>query len=307
MMEKINKIENQDSMVTEITNNTKIELDSIIYFSELLNKIDFKSNKIKESVELGEIMNHSQKAFDIANYFLLWKKDEIKKNNGNISDKEVQILDLIHTLKNNFAAFIGFCDLLKEDDLSEEEFKEFSKVIFNEAKKAEVGLENFINGQLKNNELKISEIDLGSCIGSFIGVLKKEAEQKNIDIDNQIKDNVKIMTDSVKLESVLSNLISNAIKFTNQDGSIKIKSENEGNQIKIYIEDNGVGISKEHQANFFDNIGQTTLGTSGEEGTGVGIYTINKLVQEMGGTISVKSEGEGKGTQFIVTLPVTEK
>jgi len=307
MMEKINKIENQDSMITKIISNTKIELDYIVYFSELLNNIDFKSNKIKESVELSEIMKHNQKAFAEADHFLLRKKDEIKKNKSDVSEKEIQDLDLIHTLKNNFAAFIGFCDLLKEDDLSEEEFNEFSKIIFNEAKKAQISLKNYSSGQLENNGAKMLEIDLGLHMKGFIEILKKEAEQKNIDIDNQTKDNVKVTADPVKLESVLSNLISNAIKFTNQGGNIKIKSEQEGNWVKIYIEDNGVGVSKEKQSNFFDNIGQTTLGTEGEKGTGIGIYTINKLVQEMGGTISVKSEGKSTGTQFMVTLPFLEK
>lgn len=304
---KENKIENQDSMVAEIVNNTKIELDSIIHFSDLLSSADFKSSKIKESVELTEIIKHSQKAFEAADYFLLWKRDEIKKNEIEISDKDVQILDLIHTLKNNFGAFIGFCDILKEDGLSEEEFKEFSTIIFTEAKKSEVILKNFTDGQLDGNKINISEIDLGLNVKGFIEVLKKEAEQKNININNQIKDNVKIISDPIKLESVLNNLISNAIKFTNQDGNIKIKSEQEGSLLKIYIVDDGVGVPKERQANFFDSIGQTTLGTEGEKGTGIGIYTINKLVQEMGGTISVESEGEGKGSTFIVSLPALEK
>ncbi len=172
------KIENQDSIVSEIINNTKIELDLIIHYSLLLSNIDFKSVIIKDSVELNEIMTHSQKAFAAADYFLLWKKDEIKKNKEDLSNEEVQVLDLIHTLKNNFGGFIGFCDLLKENDLSEEEFKEFSTIIFSEAKKSEVILKNFNDGQIDVNDIKISEIDLDLHVKKFIEVLKKEADQK---------------------------------------------------------------------------------------------------------------------------------
>lgn len=298
-----NRIENQDDISSKIMEETKNELGYIVHFSELLNKIDFNEKKMEDCIELDEIINHSQKAFDVGNNFLVQKREEVKENKGKVSDKDVQILDSIHTMKNNFGAFIGFCDLIKQGDLTENEFKSFSQTILDEAKKAQTVLENFNIEQQGNSGIKISEIDLHSYLGRFIAVLKKEAEQKNIEIDNQIKDIVKVMADSVKLESVLNNLISNAIKFTTPGGNIKIKSEQEGNLVKIYIEDNGVGIPKEKQANFFDSIGETTIGTGGERGTGIGIYTIGKLVKEMGGTISVESEGEGKGSRFIVTLP----
>jgi signal transduction histidine kinase len=157
----------------------------------------------------------------------------------------------------------------------------------------------------KLNKIEKSEINLSDHLGTYIELLIKNAEGKKIKIDNQISKDIKVKAGNNELKIILHNLISNAIKFTN-NGIISLRSEKDGDFVKIYVADNGVGISKEKLAKFSsENFVESTEGTNNETGTGTGIRAVYKSVEEMGGSISVESE-EGKGTTFIVTLPAGE-
>lgn len=306
MENNFERIENKDSTIAVIINKTKDDIKSIYDISaSLKNTVSNERGTGDYNSKLDKFVDHSQKVFDVLTNFLNIKKGEMNMVKKEKTEKEIEILDSIHTLKNNFGGFPVICEFLKGDILPEEEFKETTNMIFKEVQKSQIILENLKQDKLE--EIKISEINLAENIKGFIGILKQEAKEKNININNQIIDETKVKADESKLESVLTNLIYNAIKFTNSGGNVSIRSEQVGNFVKIYIEDNGVGVPKEKQANFFNNFGETTLGTSGEKGTGIGVYTIDKLLKEMNGTINVESEGEGKGTTFIVTLPKGEK
>ena len=105
------------------------------------------------------------------------------------------------------------------------------------------------------------------------------------------------------LHSVMQNLISNAIKFTDKDGLIKISTDRVGNQfIQVTVADNGVGMTSNQIKDLFGLTVKSTRGTKQEEGTGLGLMICREMLEQQGGTISVKSEF-GKGTDIIFTLP----
>jgi signal transduction histidine kinase len=106
------------------------------------------------------------------------------------------------------------------------------------------------------------------------------------------------------LKTVLRNLVSNAIKFTNNDGAININAEENSGDVKISVSDNGIGINPDNMTKLFDiSKIQTTTGTAKEKGTGLGLVLCKEFVEKHGGKIWVESE-YGKGSEFKFTMPV---
>jgi signal transduction histidine kinase len=141
------------------------------------------------------------------------------------------------------------------------------------------------------------------CINIF-EILSPNANAKNITINYSAPDEINIFADIDMLKTVLRNLVSNAIKFTNNGGLININAvENSGN-VTISVSDNGIGINPNNLAKLFDITEViTTKGTLKETGTGLGLLICKEFVEKHGGEIWVESE-VGKGSEFRFTLPV---
>jgi signal transduction histidine kinase len=104
------------------------------------------------------------------------------------------------------------------------------------------------------------------------------------------------------LKTILRNLISNAIKFSNENGKITISAIKKGRFIEVLVQDNGVGMEPEIVKNLFNlAVNNSRLGTSGEKGTGLGLILVKEFVEKHGGEIYVNSE-VGKGSVFSFTL-----
>jgi signal transduction histidine kinase len=218
---------------------------------------------------------------------------------------------LIHDLKNCINPILGFAELLKEgiekvNIGDREEIEEYVDIVIASTKDAF----NMINKSLElmksgsnKVEVEISNIELYPRFKSFMDLMEQEANKKGIVIENKIKEGIFVNTDPSMLHSILENLILNAIKFTNPSGHISVSCEQKDNLVKISVTDDGEGIPKDRQSKILNSLGDTTIGTNGEKGTGIGIYTCKKLADKIGGTLGVMSEGEGKGTTFTITLP----
>ncbi|MEJ5287062.1 MAG: PAS domain S-box protein [Bacteroidota bacterium] len=129
------------------------------------------------------------------------------------------------------------------------------------------------------------------------------AKQKNIVISNNVPPQSFSFVDRNMITTIVRNLVSNAIKFTNPGGEIRINLIDKGDNFELSVSDTGVGMSKEQMDKLF-KVGEnvSTLGTSGEKGSGFGLILCKEFVEKNGGTIRVESE-LGKGTTFYVTLP----
>jgi signal transduction histidine kinase len=140
-----------------------------------------------------------------------------------------------------------------------------------------------------------------------IEILTPNANAKNITINYSPSDEIRIFADIDMLKTVLRNLVSNSIKFTNSGGSININAKRNSENITISISDDGVGIAHDELKKLFD-ISEvlTTTGTAKETGTGLGLLLCKEFVEKHGGKIWVESE-VGKGSDFKFTLPVITK
>lgn len=160
--------------------------------------------------------------------------------------------------------------------------------------------------KIEETEVHIPDIlhDLRTIIQGNIS-----AKQLDLYIDTQDVMHEDIITDKLRLNQVLLNLISNAVKFTPVGGMINVRvsekpcSMNGYTTFEFSIKDNGIGMSKEFQEHVFDSFSrERTTTKTGISGTGLGMAITKNVIDMMGGTISLKSE-EGKGTEFIVTIP----
>ena len=287
----------------DVVLETEGDIKSIGEIFNYLKSINFDEKENTDyQKKLDEVAILSNKVVNIFQEFINW----IIKENGNQNEKSarkmIEIKNSFHILKGSFAQINGMCGEMKDFN-SKDDFDGYLEIIVETIEKSKIDLENLKEEEFE--EIKFEKINLTEHIRRIIGMPEKIAKAKNIKIHNNISGDIRVIADNYHLESIFINLISNAIKFTNIGGNITLSSHQEGNFVKIFIEDDGVGISKEKQKDLFNNPGNTTIGTKGEVGTGVGMYTVGEFMKEIGGSINVESE-EGKGTTFIITLPVAK-
>lgn len=226
-----------------------------------------------------------------------------------IATKDKLFSIVAHDLRSPFNGIIGFSELLIENsnDILLEDSEQYIKIINSSAKNTLILLDNLLNwaksqtGQLSFNPEKILFSEVAQEI---ITLSKSIAKSKNIALECSCTDNIEIYVDVNMLNTVLRNLISNAIKFTNVGGHIKVSAALKQDHVEITISDNGIGIPKEKCNELFSIASNTTtLGTADENGSGLGLVLCKEFIQKNNGDIWVESE-ENKGSNFIFTLPI---
>jgi Signal transduction histidine kinase len=232
-------------------------------------------------------------------------------------NKMVQELGSIETLKNDFVANVSheiktplaiiknYTGALDKENLSAEELAEYIDTI----SKATEKLSALVSNILKLNKLDNQEIDIGVeeydvCSQLCECALNFESlwEQKNIHFKVAVEDMAIVRADRDMLEIVWNNLLSNALKFTSNDGDISLFQTSNRNTITVVISDTGCGMNKETQKRIFDKFYQGETSHSGE-GNGLGLALAYRVVEKLGGTLTVASE-VNSGSSFTVTLPV---
>jgi signal transduction histidine kinase len=144
---------------------------------------------------------------------------------------------------------------------------------------------------------------LKTLVADNLELSSTNAKAKNLTLVSSISDTTTVFADKNMLDTVIRNLVSNAIKFTPVNGKVEILSEEKDGEVEITISDTGVGISPEDIEKLFRvDISHTTIGTGEEKGTGLGLILCKEFVEKNGGRIWVESE-VGKGSQFHIRLP----
>jgi len=224
-------------------------------------------------------------------------------------DKDRFITILGHDLKNSFNNIFGFSEILKEDirSLNADEIEDIVKDINISAKITNQLLDDILmwaRAQQGRIPFKPQNLRFAGVCKNAVEVLNPGAYAKTIAINYSLSEDIWVFADSDILKTVLRNLISNAIKFTNCGGKITISTEQNSDSVLISVSDNGIGIPPENLAKLFD-ISEiiTTKGTEGESGTGLGLLLCKDFVEKHGGKIWVESVS-GHGSDFKFTLPI---
>ena len=218
---------------------------------------------------------------------------------------------IAHDLKNPFNSIKGFTDLLIDNkkEYDEEKQLKFLRIIKDSTNKASVLLNNLLiwaNSQSGSLNYTPKRIELVKHVMDVVSLLEIQAIKKEIDIYNNVDHNLSVLADENMLNTILRNLISNAIKFTKHGGEIKILSEVNEDKVEITVKDNGVGMSEKIIEGLFSlEEKNTNVGTANEQGSGLGLILCKDFVEKHGGKIWVKST-EGVGTEFIFSLSLWE-
>jgi len=217
-----------------------------------------------------------------------------------------------HELKTPLISIKGFSDLilsLYEDQLD--------AVIVSKLKEIDVGcerLQNIINNLLKTSKLestdlkpKVQKEDLSFLIKFCVHELESLAERRKQSIKLDIHNEIYTYFEKEEIHDALSNLITNAIKYTPPMGNIEIKTELTKESVLISIKDNGIGFTEEQKSKIFQQFGKIERYGQGLDlgidGTGLGLYISKKIVESHGGKIWMESEGKDKGSTFYFSLP----
>lgn len=154
--------------------------------------------------------------------------------------------------------------------------------------------------------MNFETIELSDLISNVINEFKIVAERKNIKIIwNGMTTPVFVLADKIKLQQVFVNLIDNAIKYT-EKGFITVSLEKDLKTVKAKVSDTGPGISHDEIKEIFTKFLRGAAGKASKSGAGLGLYLAKNIVEAHKGNISVRSEGVGKGSEFIVELPTKQ-
>lgn len=218
---------------------------------------------------------------------------------------------IAHDVKNPFTGILGISEMLKYefDNLEQNQLREMLEHLYVSSKRCFKLLENLLqwaNSQLNNLVVSPARHNLLEHINSIVENFQLQAEQKKITIHSKIDSSLFYYADKNLIDTVLRNLLNNAIKFTPEKGSVEISAQNLGDKLEIKVKDTGIGIPNELKEKLF-KIGSkvTRLGTKKEDGTGLGLILSYEFLKKANGNIRVESE-VGKGTEFIIELPSSE-
>jgi signal transduction histidine kinase/Tfp pilus assembly protein PilF len=205
----------------------------------------------------------------------------------------------IGNISNGLRMYLGEEDL----DLTEEDKEEFLQALFHSSDNAYELLENLLywaKNQTSTLSANKQMVDACSIINSNIGLLSDLAKIKSIKLFTSENPNIEVFVDWNMINTVLRNLISNAIKFTNKGGNVEIKSEIGEHFVKISVIDDGIGMLPDQVDNIYD--GKTTDGTAAEKGTGLGLTLCRDFLIKNHGKMIVSSEVD-KGSTFAFIIP----
>ncbi|MFP4527944.1 MAG: ATP-binding protein [Candidatus Kapaibacterium sp.] len=264
-------------------------------------------NKLIEEMQVSkEILEQNANELVYLNHKLSESESQLQELNAS-KDKFFSII--AHDLKGPFQGLLGYSQMLSSDieNLTKEEIADFAKSLNESAEHLFKLLENLLHwsriqrGVIENNP---DHAELIQIVDINIALIYTRAQQKGIELINEVPEALYIYADINMVNTVLRNLLSNAVKFTSEGDKIGVRArELEYQTIEVEVFDTGIGMDKSAREKIFRiDSHHTTPGTNNEQGTGLGLILCKELVEKCRGHIRVDSE-PGKGASFRFTLP----
>jgi len=231
--------------------------------------------------------------------------ENINKMAAELSRNEVLKTDFIsnvsHEIKTPLAVISNYAALLQDESLSPEERGEYAEALLSATRR----LTDLTANILKLNKLEnqvITEkkvlLNVGDLLGEAVLGFEEAIDKKNISLSCDI-DDIASLADRTFLEIIFNNIISNAVKFTDENGNISVSLKEKNGEISFSVRDDGIGMDKATGERIFDKFYQGDT-SHAAEGNGLGLALVKKVVGVMGGEISVESEKK-KGSLFVVS------
>ncbi len=219
------------------------------------------------------------------------------------------ISDVSHEFQTPLTSIQGFANILKEEDLPKEQREKYLDIILFNSKRLSTLAKNMLQLTLLDREeitLEMTTFSLIDQINRVISLQESQASQKDIEIVfEKPKKDIFIVGDEQRLEQVWTNILSNAIKYTNQNGLITIMIKKTSKEVELTFEDTGIGMSKEVISHIFERFYREDKARS-VDGNGLGLAIVKSIVDLHHGQIDVLSTVD-VGTTFIVKLPIEKE
>ncbi|MDY0252842.1 MAG: ATP-binding protein [Tenuifilaceae bacterium] len=296
LTEKVNLLEaGKDVLVDQIQHLKKNLTNSQAEYNHL-----FKVNAMNQ-VELEKARKDLNEAKRIAE-----EADMLKSN---------FLANMSHEIRTPMNGILGFAQLLQDDDIDKEMQRRYLDIVYHNGAMLVNLIDDIMDiskieaGQLALNKTDVNIDDLIFDLYTFFNEAKFKQEKEHLTLrllNLNDDENSVFFTDEQRLRQVMSNLIGNAIKFTDK-GAVEFGyvNERDKNQIQFFVRDTGIGIPKEKVAIIFERFRQIEEGSTRKYGgTGIGLFISKHIVELLGGEIWVESE-VGKGSTFYFTLPYT--
>lgn len=294
----LRKKSGEEIIVLETATTVKDETGKVIAYRGIIRDItESKMNELLLRDYLEELAKTNEQ--------VRISESELRRAN---QEKDKFFSIIAHDLKNPFNSLVGLSEILVNDidELSKEEIVDFSSGIHSAARNILQLLENLLEwARIQTGRIKHAPeiIDMKELVYENIELLNQSALNKKIKLFSEINSPMKIFADKYMINCVIQNLITNAIKFTKENGSVSISAVENQNNCTFAIKDTGIGIKAEDKEKLFRiDTHHTTKGTKNEAGTGLGLILCKELIEKNDGKIWVESE-VGKGTTFYFTLP----
>ncbi len=242
---------------------------------------------------------------------------ELKEKSSAVTQREAQLHEINktntklfsiigHDLRGPIGGLQSMLKLFTDGEISTKEFVSFIPKLKTDVDNISFTLNNLLSwgmNQLNGVVTKPKRVSLSNLVNGNIQLLSEIANSKSIKIINQLPENPRIWADSHQMDIVVRNILSNAIKFTPENGLITISAVEKAGMWQVSIRDTGVGMTAEMQRSIFkDSSNITTYGTNNEKGTGLGLSLCKEMVHKNNGEIWVDSVAR-KGTTFYFTVP----
>jgi len=265
--------------------------------------VDFISKPFKSNELLARVSTHIQ--LKMVREILSETNLDLQKA---LQDKDKLLSIIAHDLSNPFSVLITFSKLLIDsyEEFSKEDVLNYLRTFYQTSKQGYNLLDNLLKwskSQTGKMEVEPVIIDLKDIVEENITLLYSQANSKKIILTNHVPEGLLAFADLNMILTVIRNLISNAIKFTNEHGTVEISGALHDNFVEIKIQDNGVGISDEDLEKIFRiDVKHSTAGTANERGTGLGLMLCKEFIERNMGKLVAKSK-INEGSEFSFMLP----
>jgi signal transduction histidine kinase len=274
--------------------------------SEMRLTLEMKDNQyIEEKLQYATLVNEQ---LNEKNEQIALQNEKLKEMNAT-KDRLFSIIG--HDLKNPFTVLISLSQMIKDqlEHLDTEDLKKSLIVINNASNQGFALLDNLLDwARTQTGEIKFTPVQfpLNESVTEVLNHIGPQSEKKQVHIKSTIKNTDLVTADRNMLQTILRNLISNAVKFSSSGGEVMLEAalDQMDDKMVISISDHGVGIPQENLSKLFDiKTHQSTKGTLQESGTGLGLLICKEFIEKHGGNIHVTSS-IGEGTRITFDLPI---
>ncbi|MCH7415653.1 ATP-binding protein [Belliella sp. R4-6] len=266
-----------------------------IKFIPLFNKQSIFSGLLLQFDDVTEEKNIKEK--------LMEQTEELQKLN-NLKDKLFSIIS--HDLKGPILGVRELIKLTADGTISQEEFINILPEVSKNMDSVSLLLENLLawtSTQLKGEYVDKKKFNLTNLINQQYLLFENLAKEKNIEFEIKVENDLLVYADKHMIDLVIRNLISNALKFSNNGDLIAIQATQKENEVEVKIIDTGAGIAKENLEKLEKGLSFTTTGLRNETGTGLGLILVRDYIKKNGGVLIIESE-LNQGSKFEFSLPL---